>query len=618
MKRLIVISFASFFTLFLSAQSWESVKNNTTEYLYGEGWGNSIDEADKQALAALISKIAVNISSTSENKDNSTITNGQLDEVSQFSSSVHTYSQATLTNTERVIIQNEPDAHVGRWIRRAEIEKIFASRIAKVQTMVEAAIKAEAKGKADDALRNYYWALTLLKSLQRPNEVSYTDEDGQAHMLTVWIPEKMNDVFQSLSASVVKRNGDDVELYITYKDKPVNSVDYTYFDGRGWSNIYSAKDGRGVLELAPGNTSATYQLKFEFEYRGQAQIDRELESVLNVVKSTPMRGAYANLQAVEDSQAAATSVQSQTTSTSMQCQSTSSFSTTAAEIKKAPTQVADSAAYSKVVDSVLNSIRTLNYDAVKQHFTQEGWDIYQKIVRYGKAKIVGTPSMQFYKNGDYVIGRGVQMSFSFQRGLRKSFVEDIVFSFNQEGLIYNLAFGLGNTAADDILNKGVWSEQARLSIMNFLENYKTAYGLKRLDYIRSIFDDDAVIIVGNIVRQAKMTINPETGVATTSNNTIIKKNRYTKDQYLDNLKKCFGSQEYINIRFANNDVIKLAKGGELYAIQIAQDYYSTTYGDKGYLFLIVDINDPEKPIIKVRTWQPDKDPNFGLYGPGAF
>lgn len=608
MKRLILISFASFFTLFLSAQSWESVKSNTTEYLYGEGWGNSIDEADKQALAALISKIAVSISSTSDNEDKSTITNGQLDEMSQFSSSVHTYSQATLTNTERVIIQNEPDAHVGRWIKRAEIEKIFASRIAKVQTMVEAAIKAELKGKADDALRNYYWALTLLKSLQRPNEVSYTDDNGQAHMLTVWIPEKMNEVFQSLSANVVKRNGDDVELYITYKDKPVNSVDYTYFEGRGWSNIYSAKDGRGVLELAPRNSSATYQLKFEFEYRGQAQIDRELESVLNVVKSTPMRGAYVNLQAKEDSKAVETSEQSQTTS----------FSATAPAMKKAPTQIANTLVYSHVVDSVLTSIRTLNYDAVKHHFTQDGWDIYQKIVRYGKAKIVGTPSMRFYKNGDYVIGRGVQMSFSFQRGLRKSFVEDIVFSFNQEGKIYNLAFGLGNTAADDILNKGVWSEQARLSIMNFLENYKTAYGLKRLDYISSIFDDDAVIIVGNIVKQTKMDINRETGVATVNNNTIIKKNRYTKDQYLDNLRKCFGSQEYINIRFANNDVIKLAKGGELYAIQIAQDYYSTTYGDKGYLFLIVDINDPEKPIIKVRTWQPEKDPNFGLYGPGDF
>ena len=62
----------------------------------------------------------------------------------------------------------------------------------------------------------------------------------------------------------------------------------------------------------------------------------------------------------------------------------------------------------------------------------------------------------------------------------------------------------------------------------------------------------------------------------------------------------------------------MGKGGEMYAIQIAQDYYSTHYGDKGYLFLMVDINDPEHPLIKVRTWQPEKDPKFGLYGPGDF
>ena len=110
----------------------------------------------------------------------------------------------------------------------------------------------------------------------------------------------------------------------------------------------------------------------------------------------------------------------------------------------------------------------------------------------------------------------------------------------------------------------------------------------------------------------------ESGVATISNNAIIKKNRYTKDQYLDNLKRCFASNEFINIRFANNDVYKMARGGEVYAIQIAQDYYPSTYGDKGYLFLLVDINNPDKPIIKVRTWQPEKDPNFGLYGPGDF
>ena len=605
MRRITVVLLAVLFTLPLLAQSWESVKNNR-EYLCGEGWGSSIDEADKQALNALISKIAVNVSSSSSSSDKSTVKNGELDEVSQFSSSVNTYAQATLTNTERVIIKNEPDAHVGRWIKRSEIEKIFASRIAKAKDLVELALQAEAKGKADDALRNFYWSLTLLKSLQRPNDVTYTDMDGQSHLLVTWIPEKMNEVFDNLEAKIIKRTGDDVELFVTYKGKPVNSVDYTYFDGQGWSNIYSAKDGRGVLELASGNQSSTFQMKYEFEYRGQAQIDREIESVLTVVKSTPMRGAYTNLKASSVSKAPAREVARAT------------FSSTDASVMAAPATVKDGSAYMSVINKVTKAIQTKNHSAVRNLFTDEGWDVYLRLIQYGNARLVGTPTCQFYQNGDGVIGRGVQMAFSFKTGVRKSFVEDVVFSFDSDKKITNIAFGLGNTAADDILNKGVWSENARMALMNFLENYKTAYGLKRLDYIRSVFDDDAVIIVGNVLRSATMDKDRESGVATISNNAIIKKNRYTKDQYLDNLKRCFASNEFINIRFANNDVYKMARGGEVYAIQIAQDYYSSTYGDKGYLFLLVDINNPDKPIIKVRTWQPEKDPNFGLYGPGDF
>ena len=605
MRRITVVLLAVLFTLPLLAQSWESVKNNR-EYLCGEGWGSSIDEADKQALNALISKIAVNVSSSSSSSDKSTVKNGELDEVSQFSSSVNTYAQATLTNTERVIIKNEPDAHVGRWIKRSEIEKIFASRIAKAKDLVELALQAEAKGKADDALRNFYWSLTLLKSLQRPNDVTYTDMDGQSHLLVTWIPEKMHEVFDNLEAKIIKRTGDDVELFVTYKGKPVNSVDYTYFDGQGWSNIYSAKDGRGVLELASGNQSSTFQMKYEFEYRGQAQIDREIESVLNVVKSTPMRGAYTNLKASSVSKAPAREVARAT------------FSSTDASVMAAPATVKDGSAYMSVINKVTKAIQTKNHSAVRNLFTDEGWDVYLRLIQYGNARLVGTPTCQFYQNGDGVIGRGVQMAFSFKTGVRKSFVEDVVFSFDSGKKITNIAFGLGNTAADDILNKGVWSENARMALMNFLENYKTAYGLKRLDYIRSVFDDDAVIIVGNVLRSATMDKDRESGVATISNNAIIKKNRYTKDQYLDNLKRCFASNEFINIRFANNDVYKMARGGEVYAIQKAQDYYPSAYGDEGYLFLLVDINNPDKPIIKVRTWQPEKDPNFGLYGPGDF
>lgn len=588
-----------------SAQTWEQIQNDS-RYIWGEGYGNSIEEADNNALSALISKLVVNVAASTSSNDRQTVRNGsEVTEVSQFEASAKTYSQATLTNTERVIITNEPDACVGRWILKSEIQKIFASRIAKIKDLVSMADKAESKGRVDDALRQYYWALTLLKSLQYPNEVKCVDGEGTEHVLAVWIPQRMKEVFDGLEARVDRREGDEVELCITYGGKPVGSVDYTYFDGKGWSNIYSAKDGRGVLELTSGYEADRLQLKYEFEYRGQTRLDREVESVMSVVSSTPMRSAYANVRSSASKSAAKESVAGVR----------ESFTSLSADKRKAPAAVTDVERYRGVTERVVAAIQRKDYDSVRQLFTANGWDVYTRLVRYGRARLVGTPRYEFYSNGNYVMGRGVQMAFSFARGVRKSFVEDVVFSFDSEGRIDNLAFGLGNTAADDILCNGVWSETARVAVMNFLENYKTAYALKRIDYIESIFDDNAVIIVGSMAKVQQRV--PGDGGKVVYNN-ILRKNRYTKDTYLRNLKGCFAANEFINIRFANNDVYKMSSGGELYAIQIAQDYYSSNYADKGYLFLMVDINDPEKPIIKVRTWQPEKDPNFGLYGPGDF
>ena len=118
---------------------------------------------------------------------------------------MNTYSQATLTNTERLIIMNEPDAHVGRWIKKSEIERIFENRKARIQSMVEAAIRAESKGKVDVALRNYYWGLLLTRSLQYPNEAFYSNEDGQKFLLMTWIPERMNAVFDEIDVRTIKK-----------------------------------------------------------------------------------------------------------------------------------------------------------------------------------------------------------------------------------------------------------------------------------------------------------------------------------------------------------------------------------------------------------------------------
>lgn len=596
MKRLFTILFLSLLSIISFGQQWDQIKVDTQNYITGEGWGETIDEADQQALSSLISKLSVVVSSNFEMLEGESREGSSENYKKYIESKINTYSNATLTNTEIFILSNEPDAHVARWIKRSEIERIFEGRKAKVIEYITNAEKGEQKGKLDDALRNYYWAFTLLKTLQHPSEVKYTTHDGQEHLLVSWIPEKINEIFEGISVSIISRDGDNLELFFTYKDKPIVSLDYTYFDGGRWSNIYSAKDGKGVLELAPGAIGENIQLKIEFAYKNEAHIDREISSVIGVVKSAPFRKSYITIKGQVDKNTAKVAQEIEKHSSDI---ATNTLS-----------KLEDETYIRSTMDKVLIAIRNKTYNDVQDLFTTDGLDMYTRLISYGNAKVVGEPIYSIYRNADRVVVRSIPMSFSFARGTKKSFVEDIVFTFNAAGQIESLAFGLDDIATKDILSKQAWPENARVAIIEFLENYKTAFALERLEYIRTIFDDNAVIIVGKMARVAT-SIVPENQLH--YNKKVVVRTRYTKEQYLKNLERCFNSNEFVNIRFANNDVIKAGKGGEIYGIQIKQDYYSTNYGDTGYLFLLVDINDPKAPMIKVRTWQPEPDPVDGLF-----
>ena len=125
-RRNIITLLLTFIAIPAFAQSWEAIKGSNA-YLWGEGWGTSVAEADKQALNDLISKISLQVSGNVSHNETETVTNAGVETNSTFSSVVNTYSSATLTNTEKVILENEPDAHVGRWIKRSDIAKIFES-----------------------------------------------------------------------------------------------------------------------------------------------------------------------------------------------------------------------------------------------------------------------------------------------------------------------------------------------------------------------------------------------------------------------------------------------------------------------------------------------------------
>ena len=583
------------------AQSVEDIKASE-EYLTGEGWGESLKAADNAALQDLISKISVSVESQFENIEEEITDQVSVDSRSACRSVVNTYSQATLQNTQRIVIENEPDAHVFRYVKRTEVDKIFESRRLKVFDMAGSAARAVEKGKVDDALRYYYWAYCLLQSIPNANGVV----DNAGHVLTHWIPEQMDEVFDGVKAYKVSEENGVAEIRVLFKEQPVTSMDYTYFDGMDWSSLYGAKDGRGFVEFRPGMTTENLKIKCEYEYSGEAHIDKEISTVVNVMKGKVFRNAYVMVEKEASPQPLpkrddAGIAEKEVTNSVMTMQSENTI-TMLAEDKVIP--------YRESIEKVIAAIKSGNYVTAEECFTEDGKDMYRRLISYGNARVMGEPAYSFYTMGESeVTCRSVPMSFSFRNNGRK-FVEDVTFTFNKEGKIDYLAFALDEKSTTDILQHAMWSEYARKILAEFLENYKTAYALKRLDYIRSIFDDNAVIITGKVVtRQANA--QGEVG-GEYLNNKYVQYTRQNKEQYMRNLERCFASNEYINIRFANNDIVKAGVGGEVYGIQIKQDYYSTNYGDTGYLFLMVDLNDPKKPVIKVRSWQPERDPNFGL------
>ena len=87
--------------------------------------------------------------------------------------------------------------------------------------------------------------------------------------------------------------------------------------------------------------------------------------------------------------------------------------------------------------------------------------------------------------------------------------------------------------------------------------------------------------------------------------TRVRYDTLSKSKFIGNLDKVFNSNEFVTLRFLDTEFDRHSSGKEIYGIRVKQEYMSSTYGDVGYLFLIVDLR-TDVPVIHVRTWEPDK------------
>lgn len=137
----------------------------------------------------------------------------------------------------------------------------------------------------------------------------------------------------------------------------------------------------------------------------------------------------------------------------------------------------------------------------------------------------------------------------------------------------------------------------RRLILNYCEHFRTAYTTKDLDFLRQVFSDQALIIVGQVVKAT-------TGDDKCQPESKVTLNLHTKRDYISRLSQVFAANKQIEVRFSDFHILRHPTMDGIYGVTLRQQYKSDHYADDGYLFLLWDFRDKSMPLIHVRTWQP--------------
>lgn len=180
--------------------------------------------------------------------------------------------------------------------------------------------------------------------------------------------------------------------------------------------------------------------------------------------------------------------------------------------------------------------------------------------------------------------------------------QEAVIGFNGKGQITDFRLAISTNLYIKLLKGGqdVTDLSYRQMILDYVEQFRTAYNTKDLPFLDQIFSDDALIITGKVIKSVPSEINNFM-----AQDKVVYLTQ-SKKEYLNRLKGVFRANKRINVVFDDIKVMKHPAKQGYYGVTLKQGYSSDNYSDVGYLFLLWDFTNRDSPKIHVRAWQPDK------------
>lgn len=185
------------------------------------------------------------------------------------------------------------------------------------------------------------------------------------------------------------------------------------------------------------------------------------------------------------------------------------------------------------------------------------------------------------------------------RSFNEQEYQEAVVSFDTRGNMESFYLSLSNNLYQAVIksNKQITDLRRRQLILDYVEQFRTSYNTKDINFLEQVFSDDALIITGRVISRKKDNIALPDKI-------VYKKQ--SKQEYLTNLRRTFANNAYIRVTFDDIKVLRHPVNPHFYGVTLHQGYTSSRYHDEGYLFLLWDFTNENQPQIHVRTWQPDQ------------
>ena len=583
---MIIIALADICFAQMKPKELEAIKSDTTLYYGLSRICDSPDEAADNAKVELYVNIAKNCNA------NAIYFTENGDVTKQLENIIKTFKERIdEKSTDRAVVEDDKDEQYQyvMCLKRSDFREMCNDRVNDIQRYITKGIKMEENACLEDALKSYYWALMLIYAHPQGKKLLFHGDNGTIDY--EWLIERISGtdgILKSFNFIVPKENGIEEigdDIMVKLKVKTTNGDDVVNLrcechDGRKYMPN-TVRDGKLIVRLHDKDITS-FKIKVNYDFKDDAK--KMNAAVSNAIELIKVPRFSNNIYTVD----------LEKTMNVKKDEEVKGWN----KIEK--NNAVEEDVYLSKMEIIENALRNGHIEMARSCFSVEGYNMLDTLSRYGKMTVIGKPEYKLLKYNDEVICRSILMQFDFRNTV--GFSQEVVFRFDTiNKVVTSLAFRLSNQAEYDIISKTKWPEESRLILVNFLEDYQTAYALKRHRYLESIYSDDALIIVGRLVKKTE--IPDRMTLKLTAEEAELKK--YDKDTYMKNLSMCFGNNEYIRLRFTETDFTKANNNSDVYGVRVRQEYFSSSYGDVGYLFLLVDLRGT-RPLIHVRAWQPDK------------